>query len=369
MSLEKILKTTHKIYYKSSKLMEEIQDNSIALVVTSPPYPMIEMWDNIFALQNPDIKDALDRGDAYSAFELMHAELDRVWKEVYRVLVPGGFLCINIGDATRTIENNFQLFPSHARIINSCLKIGFQSLPEILWRKQTNSPTKFMGSGMLPPGAYITLEHEHILIFRKGKKREFNTKELKELRRESAYFWEERNEWFSDIWTFKGIPQQLSNNTLRKKSAAYPFELAYRLINMFSIKNDIVLDPFLGTGTTTIASMVSMRNSIGYEIDKELAQLIEERIKGVIKFGNKYIKERIRSHQENIKKLVANKGPTKYISKYYGFRVMTNQEQMIKFHALDSFKKIDINKFEIYYKKFDFKLNDIERKGRIENYF
>ncbi|MHA1727147.1 MAG: DNA-methyltransferase [Promethearchaeota archaeon] len=319
--------------------MSEIEDESIELMITSPPYPMIEMWDDIFSLQNEDIKKALEKGEGSIAFEKMNGELDKVWKEVYRVLIPGGIACINIGDATRSINKNFQIFPSHARIISSCQKIGFQNLPEILWRKQTNAPNKFMGSGMLPPGAYVTLEHEFILIFRKGRKREFKKKEASQNRRESSYFWEERNIWFSDIWDLRGSSQDLSDKKARKRSAAYPFELAYRLIIMFSVRNDTVLDPFLGTGTSSIAAMVSERNSLGYEIDFNLKNTIEKRFFKVIPFGNKIISDRITAHKEFINKMIKIKGSIKYYNEYLKVPVTTSQEKQLKFNKLISFGK------------------------------
>ena len=103
---------------------------------------------------------------------------------------------------------------------------------------------------MYPGGAYVTLEHEYILILRKNGKRKFTTQPEKQNRRESAYFWEERNIWFSDIWDLKGIRQDIQQKDIRTRSAAFPFELAYRLINMYSVFGDTILDPFLGTGTT-----------------------------------------------------------------------------------------------------------------------
>jgi len=222
-------KTTHEIVIGAAQKMTDIKNNSIGLVVTSPPYPMIEMWDDIMAKQHTDIRNALDRQDGLDAFELMHKELDKVWKETARVLMSGGFACINIGDATRTIGKKFQLYPNHARIISAFHSLGMQSLPNILWRKQTNAPNKFMGSGMLPAGAYVTLEHEWILIFRKEGKRIFKTAEEKLKRKESALFWEERNIWFSDLWQLKGIKQKITKSETRKRSAAYPFEIPYRL--------------------------------------------------------------------------------------------------------------------------------------------
>ncbi|MFW9997937.1 MAG: DNA methyltransferase, partial [Candidatus Odinarchaeota archaeon] len=151
------MKTLHKIYFKPAQDMHEIPDESVHLMVSSPPYPMIEIWDEILSSQNELLnKDVLNE-QPQEAFRIMNDELNRVWKEVYRVLIPGGIACINIGDATRTISKNFQLFPSHAEIINYCRTLGFVSLPGVIWRKPTNSPNKFMGSGMLPPNAYITL--------------------------------------------------------------------------------------------------------------------------------------------------------------------------------------------------------------------
>jgi len=359
--------TCHRVYYKKAQKMEEIEDSSIALVITSPPYPMIEMWDEIFALQNEEIKVALEVGDASLAFEKMHKELDKVWSELYRILKPGGIICINIGDTTRTVNKNFQLFPSHSRIINAFQKLGFQNLPEILWRKQTNAPNKFMGSGMFPPGAYITLEHEYILIFRKGEKREFKSKALKENRRESAYFWEERNIWFSDLWDFKGISQGLNNKETRKRSAAYPFELAFRLINMFSVRNDTILDPFLGTGTSSLAAMVSERNSIGYEIDKNLKENIKERFLQVIPFGNKYIENRLNSHISFITERINEKGPTKYTNENLNVSVITSQEKDLKINILKSIKEID-QEFVLKYKQIEYNStsDDLNNKKLIE---
>ena len=108
--------TTHKIIFNNSNNMKYLPDESIELVVTSPPYPMIEMWDQIFASQNEKINRALTQNDGPGAFELMHQELDKVWDELYRVLKVGGLACINIGDATRTINGHFALYTNHSRI-------------------------------------------------------------------------------------------------------------------------------------------------------------------------------------------------------------------------------------------------------------
>ncbi|MBD3282352.1 MAG: site-specific DNA-methyltransferase, partial [Candidatus Portnoybacteria bacterium] len=274
--------------------MNYIKSNSIDLIITSPPYPMISMWDTILSKQNKKIKIALEDKNGKLAFELMHKELDKVWKEAYRVLKDGGIACINIGDATRTIDGKFQLYPNHSRILNYCFKVGFDVLPTIIWRKQTNAPNKFMGSGMLPVGAYVTLEHELILILRKNGKRNFIKNNEKIQRQESSFFWEERNLWFSDIWfDIKGTNQKLLSKKTRKRSAAFPFNLAYRLINMYSVKNDNVLDPFLGTGTTTMAAMASQRNSLGIELDKSFGKIVSASFKKIIDLSNKTIKNRI----------------------------------------------------------------------------
>lgn len=159
-------------------------------------------------------------GDGMGAFNKMHDILDAVWHECDRVLAPNGFVCINIGDATRTVDGKFQLFSNHYRIIDYFMKHGYCVMPDILWRKQSNSPNKFMGSGMYPAGAYVTYEHEYILIFRKGGKRVFNEQE-KLLRQKSAYFWEERNIWFSDLWDIKGISQNIKNNDKTRKRICF----------------------------------------------------------------------------------------------------------------------------------------------------
>jgi DNA modification methylase len=361
------MKTIHKIIFGNSSKMDKISDCSVDLMVTSPPYPMIEMWDEIFSRQNPAIGETLRRGEGNQAFELMNKELDKVWKEVYRVLKKGGFACINIGNATRKIGDEFKLYSNHSRILEYCLKLGFSSLPEILWRKQTNAPNKFMGSGMLPVGAYVTLEHEHILILRKGSKREFTTKEDKLKRQKSAFFWEERNVWFSDIWEdLKGTKQNNIDKKIRERSGAYPFELAYRLINMFSLREDIVLDPFLGTGTTILASMAAGRNSIGIEIDQNFEEHLFSRFRNVIAFSNQFIEDRIMNHLRFVQARTKAKGALGYTSKVYGFPVMTKQETEI---FLDELTKITIDNNSLTAEYMDkpstlFEDGKIERKNR-----
>ncbi len=321
----------HRIFFNDSACLSFLSDESVHLVVTSPPYPMIEMWDDAFSARSPVIRKALSDLDGATAFELMHEELDRVWSELHRVLCRGGIACINIGDATRTIRDRFRLYPNHARILHACQNIGFEVLPCIIWRKTTNAPTKFMGSGMLPAGAYVTLEHEYILILRKGGKRSFPTEEDKIRRRESAIFWEERNRWFSDIWDVKGVSQNIENASSRTRSAAFPFELAYRLVQMHSVQGDTVLDPFLGTGVTAVAAIASGRNSVGVEIDDNMEPLIRQNISSVKKIGNARIIQRIQEHVDFISRYACDKREVKYKNSVYGFPVVTSQERDIRF--------------------------------------
>ena len=328
--------TKHRVNIGNSQNLEHIENESVNLIVTSPPYPMIEMWDEVFGSLNPAITDALNNENGFEAYDLMNKELNKVWAEVDRVLAPGGIACINVGDATRKIGDSFQLYSNHSRIICCFEQMGYQVLPDILWRKQSNKPNKFMGSGMLPPNAYVTLEHEYILIFRKGGNREFKKQEEKEHRRDSAYFWEERNKWFSDVWEdVKGTSQKMSNKELRNRNGAYPFELAYRLINMYSVKGDTVLDPFLGTGTTIIAAIASGRNSVGYEIDPNFEEFIIEGILESKDNSNEYIQERINNHINFVNDRVVEKGPLKHESDVYDFAVMTSQERKSSFQYIN----------------------------------
>ncbi|MEH0021709.1 MAG: site-specific DNA-methyltransferase [Desulfobacter sp.] len=322
------METTHHPVISDCRAMDIVQDNSIDLVVTSPPYPMIQMWDDLFSDLSPEVHACLKAQDGLAVFEAMHQVLDPVWKECFRVLKPGGFACINIGDATRTVKERFALYANHARLLNAALSEGFAALPCILWRKQTNAPNKYMGSGMLPAGAYVTLEHEYILILRKGGKRKFNTPKERARRQASAMFWEERNQWFSDIWTdLKGSSQRLRHTADRKRSGAFPMELAARLINMYSLKEDRVLDPFLGTGTTMAAAMALGRHSIGFERDPGLAPVIASLAEASVAAGKEMIHQRLTRHIAFVLERTRTRGPLKYRNSHYGFPVMTNQEK------------------------------------------
>ncbi|MBT8375139.1 MAG: site-specific DNA-methyltransferase, partial [Deltaproteobacteria bacterium] len=201
-----------------------------------------------------------------------------------------------------------------------------------------------------PAGAYVTLEHEYILIVRKGLKRDFLTQEEKQNRYESALFWEERNAWFSDVWfDIKGESQVLDPIESRLKSAAFPFEIAYRLINMYSIKEDVILDPFIGTGTTMAAAMASGRNSVGFEIDLALRDVIFAIANNIIRFSNKYIHKRIEKHIDFVKNRIQTKGPMKHMNKYYQFPVITTQEKQLMINELADVKQTGRNTFKVTY--------------------
>ncbi len=342
--------THHKIYFRDAADMKPLSDESVHLVVTSPPYPMIEMWDEVFCRQDAPLRKMLRRGDGPAAFEQMHKKLDKVWRELYRVVKRGGFVCINVGDATRTLDDHFALFPNHARILTSLQQLGFTVLPDILWRKQTNAPNKFMGSGMLPAGAYVTLEHEYILILRKGGKREFVTASEKQRRRDSAIFWEERNNWFSDVWfDLKGSRQELGDKQTRARSGAFPFELAYRLILMYSVKGDLVLDPFAGTGTTTAAAMAAARNSTGFEIDRSLAAAIHTTCEAAMEIANQQIDNRLSSHMDFCRSRLESGKVIKHINEPYGFPVITAQERQLVLNGLTQVREKGRNAFEVLY--------------------
>jgi len=184
-----------------------------------------------------------------------------------------------------------------------------------------------MGSGMLPAGAYVTYEHEYIAIYRKGGKRLFRTPQDKQLRRESAYFWEERNIWFSDLWDLKGASQKLNGQEARSRSAAYPYELPFRLIAMLSVVGDTVLDPFMGTGSTHAAAIALRRNSVGYEIETSFEDIIEETKLAAVDWGQKRQQQRIDDHITFVKEREASGKDVKHFNEHHQVKVMTSQEK------------------------------------------
>ncbi|MEJ2296068.1 MAG: DNA methyltransferase, partial [Candidatus Lokiarchaeota archaeon] len=155
--------------------------------------------------------------------------------------------------------------------------------------------------------------------------------------------WEERNKWFSDLWAdFKGIiqsiPDKLKNEgeKIRERTAAFPIELPYRLINMYSVYCDMVLDPFWGTGTTTIAAMICGRNSIGYEINPEFRILFESRVKKVVNLSKNFNSERLRAHIDFTNQQLNLGKEIKHKNTNYGFKVITSQEKELLLYSVNN---------------------------------
>ncbi|WP_049937046.1 DNA-methyltransferase [Haloplanus natans] len=325
------MRTEHVLHVGDAVAMDAVADESVELVVTSPPYPMIDLWDDLFADRDPDVRAALDAGDGDAAFELMHAQLDAVWDDVVRALAPGGVVCVNVGDATRSVGGEFQQYPNHARIVDALRSRGLTPLPDVLWRKPTNSHTKFMGSGTLPPNAYVTLEHEYVLLFRKGGPRSLPPGD--DRRYESAFFWEERNCWFSDLWELRGEEQALGGGAdgRRDRSAAFPLEIPLRLIRMFSVRGDRVLDPFAGTGTTALAAMHAARNSVGYDLDGDLFDALDDRLDDLPARSQRRVAERLDRHRAAMTDRDGG-----YEAEHFDFRVVTKRERRIRPYAVES---------------------------------
>ena len=323
------VQTDHRIVTGDARELD-LPSDSVDLVITSPPYPMIEMWDDVFADLDPAIGDALDAGEGDRAFEAMHDVLDTVWAELARVLRPGGIAAINVGDATRTLDR-FQQYPNAAEITRRLREHGLDPLPDILWRKPANSAAKFMGSGMIPPNAYPTLEHESILLFRNGERRSFPPGD--DDRYESAYFWEERNRWFSDLWELTGTNQAVEAG-LRERSGAFPLEIPLRLIRMFSVYGDTVLDPFWGTGTTTMAALLEGRNSVGYELDGEFRAAFDQRLADVTDRSRTLASDRLDGHRQWVDDRESD--DLAYEAEHYDTPVRTKQERGIRFYVVES---------------------------------
>ncbi len=252
-----------RIYSGDARRIPELANCSVGLVVTSPPYPKIPQWDVLF--QDLGARE----------YREMLGVLEAAWSECYRLLVPGGILAVVIGDALRSEGGEFRLWPNHAETLTAAERCGFRPLPYILWKKPTNKPNAFLGSGFLPPNAYVTLDCEFILLFRKGRLRRFPPHDRR--RYGSRYSKAERDRWFSQLWTdIRGAPQRRPGG----RSGSFPVELANRLIRMFSVEGDTVLDPFVGTGTTLWAAAALGRDAVGVEWDPEVHRvLLEEAVR------------------------------------------------------------------------------------------
>jgi len=244
------------IYYHSSNRMPELSDESIHLVVTSPPYPMIEKWDDSLAGWTNEYQD---KGPFWKWY-MQHETLYASWQECYRVLIDGGIMCVNIGDATRSMDGQFRCYPNYAKLMMDCVNLGMTPLIPIFWKKISNRPNAFLGSGMLPTSGYVSQDCEYIAILRKGLPRKFKPKD--ETRYASAFTKEERDLWFQQIWCING-------KTGAGKTSSFPREIPYRLIRMFSVLGDTVLDPFGGTMVTGDVAEELGRNFIGYEVNPD----------------------------------------------------------------------------------------------------
>jgi len=240
-----------------ARRLEGLPTTSVQLVVTSPPYPMIPQWDGLF------------RDLGASDYDGMLRVLADAWGACYRVLAPGGILAVVIGDALRRSDEGFRLWPNHARTLVDALEAGFRPLPYVLWKKPTNKPNAYLGSGFLPPNAYVTLDCEFVLLFRKGALRSFRPHDP--TRAASRLTRDQRDRWFSQIWSdVRGARQGRDG----RRTAAFPDQLAERLVRMFSVVGDTVLDPFAGTGTTLWAAARCGRNAIGVEWDSRVFALL-----------------------------------------------------------------------------------------------
>lgn len=259
--------TTHVIRQGDARNLAAIPSRSIHLVVTSPPYWTLKEYET-HAGQLGEI----------DSYEIFLRELDRAWAECARVLVPGGRICCVVGDVCvpRKREGRHYVMPLHADIQVRVRKIGLDSLTPILWFKIANGVTEAKGNGAgfygkpYQPGAIIKNDFEYVLFFRKGGEYRSPTPIQKTL---SMLSREEMRTWLTSTWTdIKG------ESTRKGHPAPFPVALAERLIRLFSFAGDKVLDPFAGTGTTSIAAMNTGRNSIGCDIEPKYVTLATDRL-------------------------------------------------------------------------------------------
>jgi site-specific DNA-methyltransferase (adenine-specific) len=242
--------------------MKEVPDESVHLIITSPPY-----W------QLKDYGDERQIG-FHDSYEEYINNLNLVWNECHRVLHKGCRLCINIGDqfARSVYYGRYKVIPIRTEITKFCESAGFDYMGAIIWQKITTTHTTggatVMGSFPYPRSGILKLDYEFILIFKKYGKQPWVTREIKE---QSKLSQEEWNQYFTGHWNFPGEKQD-------KHLAVFPEELPRRLIKMFSFVGDTVLDPFLGSGTTSLAAKNLNRNSIGYEISEDFLPIIEEKL-------------------------------------------------------------------------------------------
>jgi len=256
------MKTNHKIIIGDSRNMAELQDKSVHLIITSPPY-----WQ----LKDYGASNQIGFNDSYEDYI---NNLNLVWKECLRVLKDGCRLCINIGDqfARSVYYGRYKIIPIRTEIIKFCETQGFDYMGAIIWQKATTMNTTggatIMGSFPYPRNGIVKLDYEFILIFKKLGETPIVPREIREKSKMSKEEW---NQYFAGHWNFNGVKQD-------KHLAMYPEELPKRLIKMFSFVGDTILDPFLGSGTTTLAARNLDRNSVGFEINKKFLPIIKEKI-------------------------------------------------------------------------------------------
>ncbi|HWP83035.1 MAG TPA: DNA methyltransferase [Bacteroidota bacterium] len=256
------MKTFHKIVIGDSRTMTDLNDESVHLVVTSPPY-----WQ----LKDYGHQDQIGFDHCYEEYI---NNLNLVWKECYRVLHKGCRLCINIGDqfARSVYYGRYKVIPIRTEIIKFCETMGFDYMGAVIWQKVTTTNTTggatIMGSFPYPRNGIIKIDYEFILIFKKLGDPPKPSREAKELSKLTISEW---NEYFAGHWNFGGEKQD-------KHLAMFPEELPKRLIRMFTFVGDTVLDPFLGSGTTTLAAKNLARNSVGYEINHDFLPIIQKKL-------------------------------------------------------------------------------------------
>ncbi len=254
--------TEHKIIFGDSRKMSQIKDKSVQLIVTSPPY-----WQ----LKNYEAENQIGFNDSYEDYI---NNLNLVWQECYRVLDNGCRMCINIGDqfARSVYYGRYKVIPIRTEIIRFCETLGMDYMGAVIWQKTTTMNTSgggaVMGSFPYPRNGILKIDYEFILIFKKSGKSPKPTNEQKE---QSALTKEEWKEYFSSHWHFNGAKQN-------EHIAMFPEELPKRLVKMFSFVGETVLDPFLGSGTTSLAARKLGRNSVGYEINKDYEPIIKAKI-------------------------------------------------------------------------------------------
>lgn len=257
------MKTIHKIINGDSRQMNLVPDQSVHLVITSPPY-----WQ----LKDYGTENQIGYHEDYETYI---NNLNLVWKECFRVLDNGCRLCVNIGDqfARAVYYGRYKVIPIRTEIVKFCESIGFDYMGAIIWQKQTTTNTtggaSLMGSFPTPRNGILSIDYEFILIFKKlGTPK---TKVSKEIKEQSKMTTEEWKEYFAGHWNFGGTRQD-------GHIAMFPEELPKRLIKMFAFKGETVLDPFMGSGTTSLAARNTERNSIGYEINPEFIEIAKEKL-------------------------------------------------------------------------------------------